>query len=94
MFNFTRDKRTNLEKRIDKAIDALSNFDPNSKDYEQIAKNINVLYEAKSHEKCRGISPDVVASIVGNLLGIGLILGYERVNVITTKAFSFIKGRI
>lgn len=41
------------------------------------------------------VSPDTVAVIAGNLLGIGLILGFEKMNIITSKAIGFVlKGRV
>ena len=36
------------------------------------------------------VSPDVLATIAANLAGIGLIIGHERVNVIASKALSFV----
>jgi hypothetical protein len=41
------------------------------------------------------VSPDTIAVVAGNLLGIILILGYEKADVITTKALGFVlKGRV
>ncbi len=41
------------------------------------------------------ISPDTVAIIAGNLLGILLILNYEKLNVVSTKALGFVlRGRV
>lgn len=46
-------------------------------------------------ESLRRIKVDhnTVALIAGNLLGIAVIVGYERANVLTSKALSFIKNR-
>lgn len=38
----------------------------------------------------RRVSPDVLATILANLAGIGLIISHERVNVIASKALSFV----
>lgn len=41
------------------------------------------------------VSPDTLLVVAGNLLGIVLILTYEKGNIITTKAINFIlKGRV
>ena len=41
------------------------------------------------------ISPDTIALIIANLAGILLVLCYEKLDIITSKAFSLImKGRI
>jgi hypothetical protein len=96
MLKFTkRDKRTNLEKAIDMVIKNMANYSPDSEEYAAMAENLERLYKAKANECNRRVSPDTVAIIVGNLLGILLILGYEKANVITTKALGFvIKGRV
>lgn len=97
MFNkiTKRDKRTKLEQEIDSVINTMSYYKPDSNEYAAIAKNLETLYKAKSHDRCRHVSPDTIATIAGNLLGIALILGYEKANVITSKALGFvIKGRV
>lgn len=38
----------------------------------------------------RFVSPDTLAMIAGNIAGIVLIIGYERVNVIASKALGFV----
>lgn len=38
-----------------------------------------------------GIKPETLALIAANLAGIALILGHERLNVVTTKAIGFVK---
>lgn len=90
-----KDKRTNLEKEIDRVIEQMSSTEPNTPEYKAISENLEKLYKAKAHERVRNVSPDTIAVIAGNLLGIGLILGYEKANVITSKALGFvIKGRV
>ena len=96
MLNLTkRDKRSNLEKEIDRVLQEASYLDPHSKEYSEIAENVEKLYKAKSCEKSRNVSPDTIAVVAGNLLGIALILGYEQTHVITSKALGFVlKGRV
>lgn len=90
-----RDKRTNLEKEIDTVLECMWDVEPDSEEYTAMANNLVKLLDAQSKQKSRGINKDTVAIIVGNLLGIGLILGYEKLNVITSKAVGFvIKGRV
>ncbi|MDF2800207.1 MAG: hypothetical protein K0S61_110 [Anaerocolumna sp.] len=90
-----RDKRTNLEKEIDSVLEYLKKFDPDSEEYAKIADNLGKLYKAKENEHARHVKPDTIAIIAGNLLGIGMILGYEKAGIITSKALSFVvKGRL
>lgn len=96
MFKLTkRDKRTNLEKEIDRILCQANYISPDTEEYAKIMENVEKLYKAKSYEKSRSVSPDTIAVVLGNLLGIGLILGYEQRNVITSKALGFVlKGRV
>ncbi len=90
-----RDKRTNLEKEIDNVLAVMASMDRSSEEYSTTAANLTELFKAKAQEKSRQVSPDTIAVIAGNLLGIGLILGYEQANVITTKALGFVlRGRV
>lgn len=89
------DKRTNLEKEIDSVVKTMSEYDPCSVEYRDIATSLEILYKAKSHDRARHVSPDTIAVVAGNLFGLALILGYEKANVITSKALGFvIKGRV
>lgn len=91
----TKDNRTNLEKEIDRLIDSMSLEDPNSDEYaaqeEKLEKliglRVKLLQAEKSSEARKKIDPNVIISIVGELLGMGLIMNFERLHIITTKAF-------
>lgn len=52
----------------------------------------NVDADAKRHEidKPDRVSKDTLAIIGANLAGIAIIIGYERLNVITSKAIGFV----
>jgi methionyl-tRNA formyltransferase len=92
-----KDKRTNLEKEIDSVLKKMSTYMPDSTEYTAMATNLERLYKAKANEKERSciVSPDTIAIIAGNLLGIVLILGYEKTDTITSKALGFIiRGRV
>jgi hypothetical protein len=49
----------------------------------------------RRHSLKKGVSRDTVVIVAGNLLGIGLILGFERASVVTSKAMQFVlRGRV
>ncbi len=92
---FNRDKRTELDKRIDEGLGELSNLSITSENYDQAAKNVEILCKARSYEKPRKVSPDALLSAIVSVGSIVLILGYEQAHVITSKAFHFIpRGRV
>ena len=90
-----RDKRTNLEREIDAVIEEMSQYSRDSKEYSDIAVNLERLYKAKACDRDRRVTPDTIAIIAGNLLGIALIIWHEKADVITSKALGFVlKGRV
>lgn len=90
-----KEKKSKLEMRIEEALDRMEHEPCNSEDYEKMAKNVETLYKASSYEKPKGVSPDTIAVIAANLLGIMLILHHEQLHVISTKAFGMIlRGRV
>ena len=88
-------KMTNLEREIDSVLTAMSGVKPETKEYTAIATNLAKLYEAKGNDKKKGVSADTIAVVLGNLLGLIVIMNYEKANILTTKALGFImKGRV
>jgi len=53
-------------------------------------KDNELTLRREEFESSRKISPETWATIGGNLIGIALIIGYERVNVLTSKAVNFV----
>lgn len=94
MFKITKqqDKRTELEKEVDKAV---SDLVKSAEKADDVEKAVRVACEwEKSRNKKPRISPDTIAMIAANLVGIVLILGYEKADVITSKALGFVmRGR-
>lgn len=85
---FKKNKRE--DPHLDTAIeDAVRWLDPNSEDYSTAITQVERLYKLREQSQPR-ISPDTVAIVAGNLAGILLILHYEHLNVVTSKAMSFV----
>ena len=96
MLNIGKKKQpSKLDEAIDELIEEMR-YEENSEKYKVMAESLETLYRARSHEdRTRHISADTLAVIAGNLAGIGLILSYEKVHVIATKALGFVmKSRI
>ena len=92
--NIFKKEKTMLEKEIEAVLLDMKDMDLNSDEYEIALNHLSTLHEIKSKEKKWNVSPDTMAVVVANLLGIILILKHEELNVITSKAMNFvIKGR-
>ncbi len=79
---------TPLDELIDSIIERVRDHD----DPEQIATLVEqiVKLEKIRETTSRRISPDTLATIGANLLGIAMILKHEQFNVITSKAIGFV----
>lgn len=77
-----------LNETIDVVLSEMRGFDAHSDEYAQMVNQLTKLYALKV--KPDRISKDTVAIICGNLVGIVLIIGYERTNIVTSKALNFL----
>lgn len=94
---FTKnDKKDALDLEIKKVSDRLAELSADSEEYTKLLNVLDGLYKTKSGcEKPNRISPDTLAVVLGNLIGIVIILKHEEINVITSKALGFVlKGRV
>jgi hypothetical protein len=90
MFTRKLQPRSKLDEAIDDLLDRMlsGSFEPDK--YAKMVDQLVKLYKLKEIETPRRVSPDTLAMIAGNIIGIVLILGHERANVITSKAIGFV----
>jgi uncharacterized protein (DUF169 family) len=116
---------TELNAAIDRILTAMSDLEPDTKEYAAMADQLVKLYKLKEidvklylleqeidsknealaadttlkdlqaealREERRffGVKADTLVLVGANLAGIALILGHERLNVVTTKAIGFV----
>lgn len=84
------DDPAKLQDLIDHVQTQMVAEDANSDDFQVMAEQLERLYKMKTSDKSSRVSPDAVLAVAGNLLGIGLILNYERMHIVTTKALGFV----
>jgi hypothetical protein len=81
--------------RLDKAIEDIfidmGGFTSETEEYADMLKKLERLYKLKEQDTPQPfISPEVALTVAANLFGILAILHYEKVNVVTSKALSFV----
>jgi len=65
------------------------------KDLKELAEAVTLMEKLDELGSKHRISPDTLAIIGGNLVGILLILQYERCHVVASKAIGFVmRGRV
>lgn len=79
-----------LDKAILIALLQLDTVPAYSEEYIQILNQVERLYALKNVNRSPRVSPDTMAVVMGNLLGIVFIVGHERAHVVTSKALSFV----
>jgi hypothetical protein len=80
-----------LDVLIARVTEEMTLHGPDSEDYDKYLSQLERLNELKNNNKKQfSVSPDVAAGIVGNLIGIVAIVGYEHANVMNTKASMFL----
>lgn len=85
-----------IDEEIALVLQRLHDIEPYDQQYQTVAENLKRLYELKkmneSQEKDRkstfSIAPDIIRGMF-SIAGILLVLHYEELNVIVSKAFPF-----
>lgn len=94
MFKRSKKEQSKIQREIEYLHDELDDYDSNSQEYANILKQLEVLYKLDKEVKFT-IDPNTALVVGANILGILMILGYERAHVVTSKALGFvIKGRV
>ena len=79
-----------IQETIEAALKEAELHDPASEDYTTIARNVETLAKAKALGESKKLSPDAVLGAATSILGIVAVLQYERLAVVSSKAFGLI----
>lgn len=77
-----------LDKEIERLTIQLGDMSPVEPEYAKISDNLRVLCEARSKYEKATLSPDVVVGVFANIIGLLVVLNFEKTGSITSKAFS------
>ena len=79
-----------LEKAISAVLDQMVDVPSESKEFAAMTTQLKKLYRLKAQDAPKRVSPDTLAVVVANVLGILIIVGHERVHIVTSKALAFV----
>ena len=84
-----------LNNEINAVLDSMSVYGPDSPEYPKLLEHLEKLQELRKARRASWKpSPDQLLLTAGNLLSVGIIVGYEHLHVITSKALPiFVKGK-
>lgn len=93
---FNRNKRNaGIKLVIDAATAELLNHKPDSDEYKKIVDQLERLNKVSTSNSGEKVNANGIIAVLGNLVGIGMIIKHEQVAVITSKALGFvIKSRV
>ena len=91
---FTKKSETDLrfEAEINGLLTQMRGKDPGTPEYQAQLKALKKLIKMRDSSKnARKISPDTLAIVLGNLAGVLVIVSYEKHNIVTSKALTFVQ---
>lgn len=84
------DQPSGLEDTIGNLLSEMASYEGHSEEYARMLDQLVKLYPLKETSSPPRISPDTLAIVAGNLLAVLIMVGYERANVITSKALGLL----
>lgn len=89
---WNREKKATYDSEIDSVLTRLREVDPANEDYKTIVDNLKTISEAKAAVETNGVhlDPNQILKVAAYLAGMGLVMKYEELRVITGKAFGFL----
>lgn len=79
-----------VDEAIGKVLTEMRQYDLETDEYKVAIDNLERLMKMRTEERRNRISPDTILIVAGNLLGILIMVGYERTHVMTSKAMTFV----
>lgn len=79
------------DKEIEKVSKWMEGFDVDSREYQDGVRLIERLSECKQKRATNKIKPEIWVPALTSITSILIVLNYEKLGVITSKAFSMIR---
>jgi hypothetical protein len=89
MFGWFQDKVEPVDEAIAELVVSMKSMNGDEIEYDECMKQLERLYALKENNK-RRISPDTLAIVIGNLVGILIIVKFERGAVMVSKAKDYV----
>jgi len=90
MRRFVMKKTSALDEPIERVLYEMTLYGPDTDEYPALVEHLERLMTMKAQERKSRVSPDTMAMVVGNLLGILVIVAYEQKHVMVSKGLSFV----
>lgn len=92
--NFFKEESSIIDEPIIRVLNAMNTEDLDSEEYSKLVDHLDRLNQIRNEDiktrTRRKVSPDTMAIVAGNLLGILIIVAYEHNHVMASKATNFV----
>lgn len=93
-WKFWQEKPSIYDEPIEKVLTEMNTYGPDSSEFEVQLTYLERLSSMKEKGKrIMRVSPDTIAIVAGNLIGILIIVAYEQSHPMTSKGLGFIKAK-
>jgi hypothetical protein len=79
-----------IDAEIEHILIRLEELSPDSEEYTNAAKNLDTLCACRSYKTNTWLNYEVLIPAAVNLFGILLVLNYEKLGIVTSKAMSMV----
>ena len=79
-----------LEEAITECLAEMKGCNADSEEYALLLTSLERLHELRAEKGHKHVSKDTLATVAGNLLGILIIVSYERGHVMVSKAKDYV----
>lgn len=90
LFRKTPAEKSGLDIAIDEVLSDMKGFTSDQDEYAVMSDQLVKLHALKMAEKPDRVCRDTIVLTLGNIVCVALILEYERLHVVTSKAVLFI----
>lgn len=90
LFQKPQTEKSGLEKAIDDLLSEMASVSCDTEEYQTMTNQLVKLYKLRKIDKPQKVHPDTWVIVAGNVLGILMIVGYEKSNVVASKALNLI----
>lgn len=90
MVNIFQKKESEYDKLITDLVDNMELMGQDSEEYKAAMEHLERLAKLRREDRGGRVSPDTLAVVAGNLLGILTIVAYEQKHVMVSKALGLI----
>lgn len=81
----------NLDPVVDGILSEMQVYGPDTQEYTNLLGHLERVYALRKNDERKRVSPDTMALVAGNLLGILIIVAYEQKHVMTSKGLGFVQ---